>query len=112
MNLRSLIVLAVVLCSGCAMKVPNPEGCLELTRGNANCSYPFTEVVRRVPARDWALERIGRVSLSPKGYASFILFIEEACAKYQSCVMADLKKNIKAFNQRLGLRYTPSPHGE
>lgn len=100
-----------VLCSGCATKLPNSEGCLELTRDRAVCSRPFSEDSRRVPADQWRLERIGRISLSPEGYGEIIKFIEEQCAKFQNCVVEKVQNNVDAFSKRLGLRIVRRPVG-
>ena len=85
MPLMSFIVVAVFL-SSCGVKVPDPKGCLQLTRGNASCRNLFTDRVEEIPARRWERERIGTICYEPKDVGEIIRFIEEVCNRGQNCV--------------------------
>jgi len=85
MRLTVCTGVAVIL-SSCGVSVPNPEGCLQLTRGDAACRTLFTEGTRRIPKSVWQRERIGTICYQPEAVGNIINFIEQVCNRGQNCV--------------------------
>lgn len=85
MRLIACIVAVVTLCS-CGIPVPNPEGCLQLTRGDASCRKLFTDDTREIPRHIWEKEKIGQICYKPSDVGEIIKFIETVCNRGQNCV--------------------------
>ncbi len=90
---KKLTMLVTILLSlgvlGCSViPVDNVEVCRERTRNTAKCGWTLGGPTRIIPADKWILERVGRPSISPKGFASLLKVIEKACLKVK-CVIEE-----------------------
>jgi hypothetical protein len=77
---------AVAVLSSCGVTVPDPQGCLQLTRGDAYCRNLFTERPVRKSVAQWSKEKIGTICYAPDDVGKLIKFIEEVCQRGQNCV--------------------------
>ena len=95
-----LIGLAGIL-SSCSYRVPDINGCIQLSSGGAFCQTLVSERETRVSRARWARERIGSVCYSPSDAERIIDFIETVCQREQSCVR-DIDERIERGRASIG----------
>ena len=102
--MRFVICIGVIaiLCS-CGVKVPNPTGHLQLPSGAAVSRKLFTEDEKFIPKDVWDRQRIGTVCYTPTDVGKLINFIEEVCARGQTCV-SDWQKKLAGSMNNMRIR--------
>jgi hypothetical protein len=92
-----------VAVSSCGVSVPDPLGCLQLSRGDAYCRRLFTDQPVSKPKSVWDQEKIGTVCYKPDDVGRLITFIEEVCQRGQNCV-GDWEKRLDNSLDNMGIR--------
>ncbi len=74
----------MVMGASCSrVDIPDKEVCYERVGGTAKCTTVTSGKSRFIDKDEWAIERIGRLSLSPQDFKDNEFAIEKACALLQ-----------------------------
>lgn len=84
MLLGTLLGILVLACE--EVKVPNNEGCVELTTGAGSCFWSLNGPDRYITPEANRLERIGKVCYLPKDIGEMRKALEKAC-EYVTCTV-------------------------
>lgn len=95
-------IVAVAVLSSCGVTVPNPQGCLQLSRGDAYCRNLFTDNPVKKSIEQWEREKIGTVCYKPQDVGALIKFIEEVCQRGQNCV-GDWEQRLNKSMDNMGV---------
>lgn len=96
-------IVAVVGVSSCGVTVPDLQGCLQLSRGDAYCRNLFTERPVSKPKSVWDTEKIGTICYKPDDVGRLITFIEEVCQRGQNCV-GDWEQRLDKSLDNMGIK--------
>jgi len=85
------------------LKVPDAEACGRLQVG-AKCTHIVSGETRRLSEAEWLEIELGRISFHPNAWTDIRIFIEEACARYESCEIKQVKKSLDEFEKQVLIR--------
>jgi hypothetical protein len=92
--------MALLFASCASVKVPNFEGCADLTEDGAYCVKFLTGEERDVTPEDWDAQRFGRISLSPQDFTEIKKTLEKLCSLPNRCTYEE-EQLVKNFHRRL-----------
>lgn len=74
------------------------EVCADLGSRGAVCEHTLSDAPREIPLAAWNVERIGRLSVTAKDFASIKATIQKLCHKTKRCTV-EAKKALEKMDK-------------